>query len=405
MAALLLSSCNQTRNDWTESYRLDSKEPYGLKVCKDLLADYFPGESLLPVEEDFSILLASDAPSNYVFIGEGYLFTQEEKKILQEYLSAGNRVLLISKSGVIDLLEYLALEDCGQFIWQGYQSTVAYDTVAYMGFTAPSLSQPDKGYPVKFYNNGKPFYLYEWPVLPDNYACDSLGYPKVLGLIADRPNFMLMSRELPLYLHSTPLAFTNFSLLEEDGVAYMERVFSYLQPGTVFWETQRQVSEEVVRSKNTPGARLPGKSPLSYILSQPSLASAWYVLLFMVILYLVFRAKRRQRIIPVTEANENTSLEFVKTIGKLYFQKGNPREVALQKMRFLQAAIRDRYQIKNKVWTEDVVNQIHQKSEVDLALLKQIKIMYENISTSRLTTEKTLSDFHFLLEAFYRTRK
>jgi hypothetical protein len=401
----LLSACNQTRHDWAESYRLESKEPYGLKVCHDLLEAYFPGKGLVPVEADFSILLKEEGPSNYVFIGEGYLFSEEEKAILKEYLSNGNRVLLITKSGVVDLLEYLDIEECGTFIWQAYQTTFVYDTIAYMSFSASGLAGPEAEYPVRFYKGGRPFYMYQWPVLPDSYGCDSLGYPAVLGYLEDRPNFIQMDGDEPLLLHSTPLAFTNFSLLEEEGVAYAERVFSYLQAGPIYWETQRQVSEEVVQSKNTPGAGLPGKSPLSYILSQPSLATAWYLLLFLVLLYLIFRAKRRQRIIPVAEANENTSLEFVNTIGKLYFQKGNPREVALQKMRFLQAAIRDRYQIKNKEWTDEILHQIHQKSEVDRILLEKIRTMYQNISTSRLTTEKTLTDFHFLLADFYRQRK
>ena len=73
-------------------------------------------------------------------------------------------------------------------------------------------------------------------------------------------------------------------------------------------------------------------------------------------------------------------------------------------MRFLQADIRDRYQVKNKDWSDETLQQIHLKSGVEKDLLEKIRTMYTNISTSRLTTEKTLADFHFLLEEFYRNR-
>ncbi|MCB0661630.1 MAG: hypothetical protein KDC24_02730 [Saprospiraceae bacterium] len=402
--AVLLLSCNRPRHDWRETYDPNSKEPYGLHVCKTLLSSYVPGHDMVDVKDDFSILTAGEGPSNYVFIGEGFLFTEEEKIILQDYLRAGNTVLLISKVGSVDLLEYLDLEDCGKFLWEPYSYTFTYDTLIYLDFEAPELSHPEDGYPAKFYFNGKVTNRYQWTVFPASYECDSTNFPVVLGYLEDEANFMLMDSSLHLYLHSTPLAFTNFSFLEESGVEYAERVFSYLKPGPIYFETQRQVPEEVVNRKNTPNQNLPEKSPLSYILSQPSLASAWYVLLIMTVLYLIFRAKRRQRVIPVVEPNENTSLEFVETIGKLYFQKGNPRDVALQKMRFLQADIRDRYQVKNKDWSDETLQQIHLKSGVEKDLLEKIRTMYTNISTSRLTTEKTLADFHFLLEEFYRNR-
>jgi hypothetical protein len=404
---LLLYGCGpELKHDWTETYAIDSKEPYGLSVCKELLQSYFPGESFKTVGKDLSLLLEDSLKvSNYILIGQGFIFNDEEKEILSEYLYRGNKVLLISKAIPKDLLDYTDVDGCE--IIEAYQHEFVYtfyDTLVDLKFTDSTLNRAAEDYHFKFYWNGKLNNRYFWAGLSNNFFCDESRYPYPLGTINGDVNFAVLDEEEQLYLHSTPLAFTNFSLLNETGIQYAEGVFSYLEEGTIYWEEQRQVPEELTRAwKN--GEAIASKSPLSYVLSQAPLASAWYLLLFMGILFLIFRAKRRQRVIPVLAANENTSLEFIKTIGKLYFQKGNARQVALQKMKYLQAHIRDRYHIKNQDWSVDVLKQIQMKSEVPMELLEKIQVMHKNISTSQLTTEKTLTDFHYLLEKFYASRK
>ncbi|MGI9526286.1 MAG: DUF4350 domain-containing protein, partial [Weeksellaceae bacterium] len=57
----------------------------------------------------------------------------------------------------------------------------------------------------------------------------------------------------------------------------------------------------------------------------------WYTMLAGVILFIIFNAKRRQRIVPVIEPNKNMSADFVKTIGNLYLQEGNYKDMAHKK--------------------------------------------------------------------------
>ena len=52
------------------------------------------------------------------------------------------------------------------------------------------------------------------------------------------------------------------------------------------------------------------------------------VCLCYVLLFIIFHAKRKQRIVPVIEPLQNSSAEFVKTIGNLYLQEGNFKDMA-----------------------------------------------------------------------------
>jgi hypothetical protein len=55
---------------------------------------------------------------------------------------------------------------------------------------------------------------------------------------------------------------------------------------------------------------------------------------------MVFTAKRRQRVIPVVEEPKNRSLEFVKLIGTLYYQKGDYRDLVMKQYAYLTETVR-----------------------------------------------------------------
>ena len=123
---------------------------------------------------------------------------------------------------------------------------------------------------------------------------------------------------------------------------YVERVLSHIDKGPILWDITLESSESPGRNRGF------SNSPLKYILSQPPLAWGWYILLGMAVLYLIFRAKRRQRVIPVLEKNENTSLEFINTIGRLYFIQNNHRQLALEKMKLFLGFIREHYHLPTR---------------------------------------------------------
>jgi len=207
------------------------------------------------------------------------------------------------------------------------------------------------------------------------------------------------------YLHTTPIVFSNYHLLDSTNLAYANGAFSYLPPGKIYWDEYSKTLEAVGRQRNNSQRQLSAESPLQYILSQPALTWAWYLLLAMGLLFLLFRTKRRQRVIPVLQPNTNTSLEFVSTIGRLYFLQNSHRKLALQKMKLFQNFVRERYQIRGHELDAEFIEKLIAKSEVSPKLIDKILLIHRNITNSKLVTENTLIDFHNLMDEFYRTCK
>ena len=88
----------------------------------------------------------------------------------------------------------------------------------------------------------------------------------------------------------------------------------------------------IIWSLNNQTSKVVSDSPLRFILSQPALKWAWYLLLAGVLIFIIFNLRRTQRPIPILPKNLNTSVEFVKTIGNLYYQEGDIRNLIDKKI-------------------------------------------------------------------------
>ena len=121
-------------------------------------------------------------------------------------------------------------------------------------------------------------------------------------------------------------------------------------------------------------------------------------------LYVIFAAKRKQRVIPVLEVKNNTSLEFVKMISALHYQNGNHLDMARKKMKYFQYFIRSKYGIQAQTFTKEHMAKLAEKSKVGIGVVQLIFSEYAIIEkNSYYNTEASrLVNFYFAVDNFYR---
>jgi hypothetical protein len=129
------------------------------------------------------------------------------------------------------------------------------------------------------------------------------------------------------------------------------------------------------------------------------------LLLAVILLYVLFHLKRRQRVIPVLEKNVNSSLEFVQTVGSLYFQQNDHKKLAIQKMRLLMAFIRNRYHLNTSLPDEELAEKIAAKSGLELQAVEVIFTQFRAIERMPYIDDHMLIGFHHLIENFYQKCK
>lgn len=155
------------------------------------------------------------------------------------------------------------------------------------------------------------------------------------------------------FLHTHPVAFTNYNLLKKDRYQYTENLLSYIPKGDVFWYTKSPNDENI------------SGSPLRYILSQPALKWAWYLFLIGMLIFMLFNAKRKQRIVPILQPLSNLTIDFTKTIGNLYYQEGDHKNIIDKKIIYFLERIRTEYLIDTAKLDDEFIKKLHHKTGKD----------------------------------------
>ncbi|MBU4537368.1 MAG: hypothetical protein L6264_12625 [Weeksellaceae bacterium] len=309
LAVLALLELNKTAvTDWRKSFDINKKTPFGLFVFNKEANQFFDNKitrnQLSPYEYYKN---KGKAPHNILVI-ESDIDEVSWEKILDQ-VDDGSDLMLISEK----FPEYLSDELGFQHLYE------AYGERNMLTLTDKKLSSDSLVLDKLPSERGFVGILKDHEILGGN--ADEHGNNKA--------NFIKINYgEGHIYLHAEPLIVTNYYLLIPGNEKYVQDVFSYL-PGreTVWFSGKNETSAE-------------SASPLRFILSKPALRYAWWLLLGGLLLFVIFNAKRKQRIVPIIEPLKNKSVEFVKSIGNLYLQEGDFHDMMSKKAQFFLNKVR-----------------------------------------------------------------
>ena len=130
---------------------------------------------------------------------------------------------------------------------------------------------------------------------------------------------------------SSPLLFTNYGMLEGNTSVYIFRLMSYLADLPVY-RTEAYVKTDAMLVAE--------QSPFREFIKRPPLRWALYLALLGVVLFMIFTARRRQRVIPIMSKPANRSLEFIQLIGTLYHQRKDHVDLVRKKFKLFAEELR-----------------------------------------------------------------
>ncbi|MGB5528331.1 MAG: hypothetical protein WBQ32_00015, partial [Ignavibacteriaceae bacterium] len=112
-----------------------------------------------------------------------------------------------------------------------------------------------------------------------------------------------------------------------------------------------------------------------------------------------------QRVIPIIPPLRNTTVEFVETVGNLYYQQKDFKNIAEKKISYFLDFIRNKYFIKTGSFDEETIRKISDKSSLSIGKLNSIFREIEKINRSQKITEEDLININYHLEKFYERIK
>ena len=318
------------RFSWNPSFSHIDKQPFGCYVFDSVLsASLSDGYE---VTKKTLYQLRGEHRRMGVLVVAEYLYNMSETDVdnLLAMAAEGSKILLVS-GGMPS-----CLSDTLHFDTDGYYHELTLREYAVRGLTLDTVTWiADAVY------DRKEYYLYpqlsSFEILLDTDSVkgrilamntshqheeenDSVSYSTAVAIPVGKGEVILAM---------TPLAFTNYGILEGNIHDYVFRLL-----------TQMKGLPMVRTEAYTPATAQAEQSPLRYFLSQPPLRWAVILSFLTILVFMVFTAKRRQRVIPVVEEPKNRSLEFVKLIGTLYYQKGDYRDLVMKQYAYLMETIR-----------------------------------------------------------------
>jgi len=382
-AILLLASCGTGKKELNRRMSLSRHDdiPYGTKVAYELLPHLFPDATITVSTNDNPGSLANSSGNGRVFmvIGHSLMASASDVTALMNFVQQGNQVFISANRISENLLKSLSVQTTGKTPFYAEPDSLT------VGVYSPlDTAYKEFAYPGDSYDN--------WITRLDTQ------YTSVLGRDGrGRPNFIRLTYKGggAIYLQFAPLAFSNFFLLHKHNIVYYEKALSYLPA-----DTREIIWDEYYRYDHSRSF-----SALDYILNNPNAAmlrwAFWLLLLLFLILYLI-ESKRRQREIPVINPLSNTSLDFVRTIGRLYFQRRDNHNLAMKMVAYFQDQVRTRFHLPVTALDEAFVDRLAYRTGYPKESLAPLVDYMYHLPTKAYISDEELLDFHGQLEAFYK---
>jgi Domain of unknown function (DUF4350) len=374
------------------SFRKADKIPYGTYVAYQALKHLFPGVNVSTNRNspgNWDSLSNYDDKQALLVISPAFYADEFEMKKIIRFVENGNDVFI---STAIVSEEVKTIMDCG---------------ISYIDFYDMFSGRESEDDSLQITLTNPPFkrntnYSYPGKKMDCNFFKLDTAVSTVIGKGQEGiPNFIhLKAGQGNLYFHLAPMAFTNYFLLRDNNMRYYEDILSVISPKTkvIVWDEYFLTKRGTYNNRPNDPDR---KGWLRTLLDYRELKWALLTAIFALLLYVLLEMRRKQRYIPVVTKPRNDSLDFVKTVGRLYFDKGDHKNLCRKMAAYFLEHVRNRYKLSTVELNDDFIRNLQFKTGVDETELRKIISFIKFLDNAPGISEHQLANFHKQLESFY----
>jgi hypothetical protein len=299
-------------DNWTKRYQIDDKNPLGLYLFTALTKAHIDTNKRIKVVNDWnaldSITSADKNPKTYMFVGNIFQLTNKEIDSVLSDVKDGSQLFL----SFDDLTENLFSK-----IFQSFEFRLDYAEEI-------NVFVDNKKYNmINVFQNDT--IATDWWAFGDvSFAEDYIS----LSSFMEMPNFIRVNHgDGFIFLHATPKMYYNYQIKRPSGYRYAAYTLDNLPTDNDVYllELGRRSDNYSDSAGDEEGeGDKPDESYLQLIFRSPALLTALLLSILGVILFVIFRSKRRRPIVPFIPKRKDMTLAFAETITSIYFSKRNP---------------------------------------------------------------------------------
>jgi len=357
--------------DWNPTYAVHHKKPFGLFVLNNEIEKLTAPENV----ERFS-------KSAYEYLDAFYEY---DDSLSIGYTNRGNFLLIDNYTDT----DESSWEEVLYYVSYGNNAILSLEYIPEIIQDSLKIETQRKGFKLNdsmefsFENGNKKYGYFSKGIGTSHFKKWNKATTTVLGHQYNgqerMPNFIKVNYgDGAFYLHTQPIVFTNFYLLKQPQYRYVEDLFRQLPKAPIHWSQYQQTRSQL------------SDSPLRFWMSQPGLKNAWYLFLFGMLIFMIFNAKRRQRVVPIITPLTNTTLDFVKTIGNLYFREGDHHTLMEKKIIYFLERLRNDYMMDTRELNEVFIKKLHLKTNKPLEHIQEVVRLIQQHRQRTVSTDKDL---------------
>ena len=383
---LFTSAEDEKRFDERLSFKRRDKVPYGMYVAYEQLKNFFPNATITTEKSEpgmWDNLSAYDEKQALIVISPQFMPNEIEMKRLISFVERGNDVFISTSFISWDARKLLGCD------------------VSFSGDPRKDITEDDDSLIVSIAPHpANESGIYSYPGRAHDVVFTKMDSTISMVLGYDRygsPNFLRFAAGSGnIYLHTAPLAFSNYFLLHRNNINYYENVFSFLSNDKkkIAWDEYYIYRQQRKQSNRT--------SWMTAFMNEKGFRWGLLVAVTGLLIYALMEMRRKQRIIPVIAKPRNDSLDFVKTIGRLYHDKGDHYNLCRKMSAYFLEHVRTRYKLNTSELNEDFISSLQYKSGVSETEIRPIVEFIRALDNGSYVDPKQLIIFHKQLESFYK---
>ena len=387
IALVIVGASRRMPHRMDERITLKEKDkiPYGTAAARNFCEALFPNTSFASDGKSPGHweTIKNSSGKQAVIMMAGYFNADEyELKQVMKFVEKGNYVFIIANTFSTDVQSAFAFNNSQDNI-----STL-------FGVSRDSLRVRLE--PPAFDTDS--FYLYPGKRFESWFDTIDSSHAVVLGSNGTKPNFIRMDYgEGSVFIHTAPLAFSNYFILHKNNIRYFEQVMSVLPS-----DLQRVVWNDYYLSKKINNKDKREPNWLGVLLRYPEFKWGLLTVLFGVLLFVLLGSRRKQRMIPAHTRPKNDSLDFVKTMGRLYYDRRDHQNLARKMGMYFLEHVRSAYKLPTHTLDEAFIEGLQFKSGHSRGDLNEIISFIQYLHNHGSVNENQLIIFHNQLEAFYQ---
>jgi hypothetical protein len=376
---LILMLSKNKQYDWRVTLAHEDKNPYGTYALNELLPGIIKSDLKNSYLTLYELKDTLQARENILLLCSSFSPGKEDTEMLLTYAESGATLFISANDFYGPFADTLGLTTSDSF-FEGENAFEQIDS-GFLHFVSPVM------------DSTRQFQFKRGNIHSYFSKLDSAEAAVIATNDFHQPVTLRISKgKGAIILNSTPMVFTNIHLLNAENHEFASTLLSYLPQRNTYWTEYYHLG------------RMEVATPLRFILTNEPLRWAYYISIISLLLFMIFEAKRKQRIIPIIKPLANTTLEFISTIGNLYYQRGDHKNIAEKKIQFFFDQVRSQYMMSMQLRDEGFIALLTRKSGASEKTVREVVSIINHILTKEKITAAELTDLNRSIEKFQQKK-